>query len=420
MKLLTYSSRRFLTYTTVLLLLSIPLFYVLLNALFTHSVDNTLKKHAALFPEYSQYIKNEQDLSLWKDLDWDIEIMEADAMPFQKAPYTKSELSKENGQMEHYRELQQKSTILGKEYLVIFKSSLIEKEDLIKAVLLFQVILLILLLLGIYLINRRINKKTWLPFQNILNYIRNFDLEKSPIKETETLKITEFNELNQSLNDLLLRAKGTFIAQKEFTENASHELQTPLAVLKSKLEVFLQQDTLSEKQSHLIDDMNGVISNLEQLNKSLLLLTKMDNLEYPLHDKLGIESLVLQIKNDLSFITDFTQHTVQVNTEQDFLLNGNPLLFKHLISNLFTNALHYSPKGSTLDICIDRHSFSISNTGVPFNFQDEKLFHRFSKKHSLKSGNGLGLAISYKIANLHGLKLTHKYQNGKHTFTVHI
>lgn len=420
MKLLIYSSRRFLTYTTILVLLSIPLFYVLLNAIFTHSVDKTLQKQSFLFPQYSQYIKTEKDLLLWKDLDWDIEIVEAPSHPIQKKPYTKTELSKESGKLEHYRELQAIATILNKEHLVIFKSSLIEKEDIIKAVLLFQIILLILLLLGIYLINHFINKKTWLPFQDTLHYIHHFDLEKSVIKKPKKLKIEEFNELNRSINGLLLRAKGTYIAQKEFTENASHELQTPLAVLKSKLELFLQQDSLTEKQSKLIDEMSTVTSQLAQLNKSLLLLAKIDNLQYILTEDISVKSILLQVKDNLGFITDFTLQNIQIKVNHDLTLRGNHLLFQHLINNLLTNALRYSPKGSEIVVIVDERSIRIINSGEALNFPEEQLFRRFSKKHQRTTGNGLGLAISYRIAVLHSLKLLHQFQDGKHFFIIQI
>lgn len=420
MKLLNYSAQKYLTFSIILVLLSIPIFYIVINQLFINSVDESLKQQASLLPQYTKHITSKKDLILWKNLDWDVDIYPAQSKLIKEEPYTIEEYSKINKEYEFYRVLEQKVTLLNREYIIAFKSSLIEKDDLIQAVLGLLITLLMLLTAGSMYINHYISKKIWAPFRSILDYLKNYDLDKGDKEWEEKAKITEFNELTLSVNDLIARARKTYIAQKEFTENASHELQTPLAIVKSKLELFLQERSLTEEQSLLIEDMNQAISGLEKLNLNLLLLAKMDNGQYQLNEKFNISELVEQSISELSFLAEPVAISIIFQKEDHSPLSGNRQLYSLMVKNLLMNAIRYSRDGSVIKIVLTGQELIVTNPGNPLPFDPSKLFRRFSKPDSVKTGNGLGLAISEKIAELHFQKISYSYLDGSHFFTVNL
>jgi signal transduction histidine kinase len=308
--------------------------------------------------------------------------------------------------------------LLNREYIIAFKSSLIEKDDLIQAVLGLLVTLLIFLTAGSLYINHYISKKIWTPFRAVLDYLTIYDLDKGDKAWDTKLKITEFNELTASINDLTHRSREAYIAQKEFTENASHELQTPLAIIKSKLELFLQQETLSEEQSLLIDEMNKALSGMEKLNINLLLLVKMDNGQYQLDEEFSVIELVEQSISELSFLSEPTSITIKFKINAKVTLLGNKLLYNQLIRNLLVNAISYSKDASNIEIVLNEKSLQFINSGNPHSFDASQLFRRFSKHDLAKTGNGLGLSISSKITSLHQQSLSYNYADGLHRFTI--
>ncbi len=418
MKLLNYSARRYLLFSIILVLLSIPIFYIVINQLFIHAVDESLRQQAIFLPEYRKHIQSEKDLILWENLDRDVTIVPATSKAIQKDPYTVEEYSKINNEYELYRVLDKRIVLFNKEYIIAFKSSLVETDDLIQAVLGLLITLLILLTAGSICINYYISKKIWAPFRSILDYLKVYDLDKGDKEWNEKVRITEFNELTVSINDLIHRSRKTYMAQKEFTENASHELQTPLAIIKSKLELFLQEKTLSEEQSLLIEDMNQAISGLEKLNLNLLLLAKIDNGQYQLNEKFNISEIVQQSISELSFLAEPEKIVLDFQKVEEPQLYGNRPLYSQMVKNLLVNAIRYSKEESVIKIVLSEHKLTFSNPGNPLPFNSSKLFRRFSKPDSVKTGNGLGLSISEKIAELHHQKILYSYMDGSHNFTV--
>lgn len=418
MKLLNYTAIRYLLFTALLLLISIPVFYVLLNKIFIRAIDHDLYQQAKEIPLHQNSIRSERDLALWKTLDNDLEIVHADSVAWRQGPFTEKARNKD-GEKEDFRILQKKIRMLGEDYIVRIKSSMIEKEDLVKAILLIQLSMFCLLALGATLINYLINRKVWRPFYEVLFFLENFNLEKTVTGPPGNAGIREFDQLNRSVHQLAVSVSSTYISQKEFTENASHELQTPLAILKFKLELLLQEKGLSGNQSRLIDDMYQVITQLEQLNKNLLLLSRMDNHQFTFEEQFVINRIVAASAEDLHFmaVAKKQEITLEAGPEEIFL-RGNPQLFKNLVKNLLRNAILYSGERAVIRITFRNNGFSICNPGGPLEIPPDKLFTRFAKTDNRK-GTGLGLAIAQKIAALHHLQLSYRYEAGSHCFTLH-
>ena len=135
----------------------------------------------------------------------------------------------------------------------------------------------LVLIIGFWLINRQVSKKVWTPFQDTLQKLKSFQLANQYVPEFSETNTLEFQELNNALNKLIKHSVATYKSQKEFTENASHELQTPLAIIKNKIDVLLQKEPLTERQFQLLEDINVTLTKVSHLNKNLLLLSKIEN-----------------------------------------------------------------------------------------------------------------------------------------------
>lgn len=418
MKLLNYTSIRYLLFTALLLLISIPISYVALNRVFIEAIDRDLYQQADQIPLHQNHIQSPRDLALWKILDNDLEIFPADSIQFKAAPFTIRRGMAGKRDQQDFRMLQKKVSMLGKEYIIQIKSSLIEKEDLVKTILTIQLSLFFLMLLGAAIINHFINKKVWKPFYSNLAFLKNFNLEHDIVSQPAESTIQEFRQLNHSVHQLATSVRNAYLSQKEFTENASHELQTPLAILKSKLELLLQEKELTQEQSMLIDDMYKVIGQMESLNSSLLLLSRMENNQFTFQEQLIPGDIVAGAAEELQFMTEAKHHTLEMNKPEDFLIPGNKSLFRILVINLLRNAIQHTEPGSVIRILFDRKSIIFTNPGNPLDMEEDKLFNRFTKSGNRK-GNGLGLAIARKIAELHHADIGYSYKEGQHMFYLY-
>ncbi len=419
MKLLTYSSKKYLWLSSLLIVLSIPTFYLVVNSLFIHATDKTLENQAALIPTYIHEIKNPADLALWKKVDRDVEIGLFDKNNFSEKPFTIEATDPKTNGLEDFRHLQKQVEIFGIKHTITFKVSLVEKEDLIQSILVVQISLLLLIFLGFIIINRFISKKIWTPFHNILSFLKSYDLTKNIEMREEKLEIDEFNELNIDINNLLQRTQLAYQLQKEFTENAAHELQTPIAIIKSKLDLLLQEENLSKSQSALIDQIYYVLQKLTDLNKNLLFLTKIENQQFDFEDKIDCIKTVAEVIENSIFFAEAKYQQLLFPKPEPKSFDGNQALFDQLVQNLVINSVQYAPKGSIINILLTDRALTIVNEGPKLDFSEDKLFSRFSKTiEKNQKGNGLGLAISKKIALVHGFSMAYNYANAKHHFVI--
>ncbi|MFC5284632.1 sensor histidine kinase [Pedobacter alpinus] len=419
MKLLTYSSQKYLWLSSLLIISSIPLFYFVVNSIFLNATDRFLENQAYLTPNHINEIKSADDLEIWRKLDKDLEITLYNPQKFNPKPYTAQEINPKSNKLEDYRHLQKQLQILGIQHIITYKTSLLEKEDLIKSILMVQIGLLLLIFASFLIINRTISKKIWLPFNKILSFLKNYELNKENNPITEKLDIDELNDLNIDIQNLLNRTETTYRLQKEFTENAAHELQTPVAIIKSKLDLLLQEKNLSNSQSILIDQIYYVLQKLSDLNKNLLFLSKLENQQFDFKDDIDTLKTTANAIENLNFFAEAKYQQLLFPKPESSVLKGNQPLFDQLLQNLLINAVQYSPKGSIIHINLSKDSLIFINEGAALDFEEEKLFSRFSKTiEKEQKGNGLGLAISKKIANVHGFDLSYEYTNSKHHFII--
>lgn len=416
-KLLNTTSKSYLLFTIILIVIAAPAFYYVIQNLYLEDIDEGLELHKDEFLKYSSIQLKEADISIWNRYNRDIKILENQSAKsdtyFYKNYY--DSLSNEN---EPYRELNAPLFIESKPYTLSVRANMVESEDLIISIFIIYAFLLSFLLLGLFFINKRLSAKLWKPFYQTLGQIERFEIDKTNQPQLPKTNIEEFNRLNQSIEKLIEKNTSIYRNQREFVENAAHELQTPLAVFQAKIDTLIQRSDVSEEQSVILCSLNESVSRLNRLNKNLLLLSKIENEIYSSIEPICINEI---IEKQLVFFTEQAfSKGISLKTElsKRLIIQSNQTLAEILISNLFMNAIKHNIKNGQVWIKLTENSIVFSNTGIPQSLNSEKLFLRFSKTNPLEKGNGLGLAIVKKITEINQWSVFYSFTENIHSFSL--
>ncbi len=325
--------------------------------------------------------------------------------------------NKTEKEFEPYQTLTFSISIGSQPYKAIIYRPLIESDDLTAAVAEAIAIIACCLLFVLLVSNFFISKMVWKPFYRTLEKIKSFDLIKESKVEFDKTNIQEFKELNEVIGSMTQKIASDYHNLKQFTENASHELQTPLAIIQSKLELLIQSENLSAKQMEEVQVVYEAAGRLSRLNQALLLLTKIENKQFgetipialndSIKDKLEAFSALIEHKN-----IAIEKHLIPLS------VNMNPVLADMLINNLIGNAIKHNIPGGKLSVILSEKSFTIENTGKPLTAIPEDLFQRFRKNDNSSESLGLGLAIVKQICDEYGFQVYYKYTDGLHTIDV--
>lgn len=319
-----------------------------------------------------------------------------------------------------YRQLSHVVPINGVSYQITIRKSQVQKSVLIANVTRIMLFVFAGLFVATLLFNWLISNKLWRPFRKSLEKIRDAELQKMEnIRFDNNTSIEEFNELNSSLNSMANKIYEDYVSMKEFTEDAAHEMQTPLAVAQTKMELMLQDSNLTEEQIEYIIQASDAIKRLGKLNQSLLLLAKIENNQYETTEKTSLNSITKKYLQLFDEVIKDKQVNVETKLEDDFHILLHPLLAETLVSNLVGNAVKYNYAGGKIIIAANSQTFSISNTSHLPAIEPAQLFKRFKKHNkSADNSNGLGLAIVKKIADTHHVDLNYRGKNGMHEFII--
>ncbi|MBO9151292.1 sensor histidine kinase [Chitinophaga sp. GCM10012297] len=294
------------------------------------------------------------------------------------------------------------------------------REDrylIILAVTVLTVLFFALMLAGFILLNRRISNRLWQPFYRSLEQIKKFDLgrqEKIMFGETD---IEEFSELNHGLDRLIDGSIAAYAQQKEFADNASHELQTPLAIVQSKLDLLLQNKSLTTEQYNIIEDANRALARVTRINKNLLLLTKIENSQFMDRERIDLSALLDNNASLFATLAEGRGLSLETNIRHGVEVEGNRILVEILLNNLVTNAIRYSPEGGKIVLSLAPDSLTVRNPGE-VGLKEEQLFRRFSTASSQSPGTGLGLALVKQICGRYGWQVVYRFGNAAHIFSI--
>lgn len=303
-----------------------------------------------------------------------------------------------------------------KYYKVKVITSMVEEDDLVEDLFFSLVWLYIGLIVTILLLNNFLLRKIWDPFYKLLNRLRNFKIEKDHFIRLEKTNIEEFQYLNQHISDLIDKSVKTYQSQKQFIENASHELQTPLAISLNKLELLLEKSSLQQKDAAQLISVIENLERLSRLNNSLLLLSKIENNQFTEMKKISLDELTRSIVENFEDLAAHKNVEISIETEDDLIIEMNQDLLRILLTNLIKNAIIHDNLDKKIKIKINSEEWTIFNSGdKPLN--PEIIFTRFRKSNSVANSTGLGLAISKAIAHSYNLQLEYKFQEG-HLFRI--
>jgi len=300
-------------------------------------------------------------------------------------------------------------------YKILVVESKVETEDLIRIIFLITIGLILVLLVILLVINRLLLRRLWQPFYAILKELKLFNVTDNTALQKVDTRIEEFSELNIAVTSMAHRVMHDYKDLKTFTENASHELLTPIAVINSKLDTLIQTGDFSEPQSKLLNDLYTSVNRLTRLNQSLLLLVKIENklqgdLAYIDFRSLLEETLV-------QFEEIFQDKRLAINVKiNEKLIYANQYLVEILLNNLISNAIRHNYAGGEIEINLNQENLTISNTGKNAGLE-ENIFKRFYKSSS-SEGSGLGLTISRQICENFGFSLNYQYSAPYNSFTV--
>ena len=317
------------------------------------------------------------------------------------------------------RKLSSAFALNGRYYRLEVTTSTLEEEDLIKNILYGIILLYLALLLSVLFINNLLLRKLWRPFYAIIRQIEKFQLGKNTRITTTPTHISEFASLNETIESLVARAEDAFSGQRQFVENASHELQTPLAISLNRLELLLENESLSPEGARAVAQVMKGLERLSRLNKTLLLLTRIENNQF-------LDTTVVNFNKLISsFIQEFADLAAHKGVNIQFAENNPSLLFTMnedlagiLIVNLLKNAIVHNVEQGKVVVTASADKLEIANTGAQEPLDVKRVFDRFYKNSSNKQSTGLGLAIVKAIANQYGLHAVYSFRDGLHVITI--
>jgi signal transduction histidine kinase len=316
-----------------------------------------------------------------------------------------------------YRQLRFNVIAGGKLYYVYVSKSLEGTENISRAVFLITFFTILLMLFVTVIINRTILKKLWQPFYQSLSVLQQFKVGNRQTIQFPETNIEEFQFMNTTLERSTGKALQDYDALKVFTETASHELQTPLAIIRSKLEVLMQGENLSEHQFASLQSATEALNKLSRMNQSLLLLTKIENEQFALKSAVQMDLLLNKKIEQFKELLD--DRSLQITLDiQAVTLHVNKELMELLLNNLFSNAIRHNYDKGEIFISLDEQKLTISNTGAKSPLSKVHLFQRFYNPSNSSTSNGLGLAVIRQICEASGLTVTYDYTAEKHVFMV--
>lgn len=296
--------------------------------------------------------------------------------------------------------------------------SMMETEDLTETVQQTFLLIAVLLMLIFLLLSYFISKYTWLPFRHALSQLRSFTINNQEVFIPRDTNTKEFKELNGVLQQLTKKIISDFKSLKSFTENASHELQTPLAVIRSKCELLLQDDKLTEKNMQLIQQIYENTNQLSRLNSSLLLLAKIENRQFELQKDFNLSDFLREKIKYFDELLQLNNIRLSTNINSGVKVNTHPELADILFSNLIRNAFQHNNEQKIIRISLEQDHFIISNSGPETTADNELIFMRFFKGNTRHDSTGLGLAIVKEIVELNHWKIDYHFSDGIHTFFI--
>lgn len=419
MKLLTKTSRYYLIASVAIFMISGLIVSHLLHHIFYSQIDETLNEEKLLVEETINYSDSVPDFSPVFGHMIEVTIL--------NHPHKKNEIIHDTvmydsriGSFISYRHLSIENTsIRNQGYIINIYKPLQESESLIAEILFAILAVFISLMVVFGLVNYFIARRVWIPFYRILHNLSEYNiLEEKPLKPINS-NIHEFVLLNQALQKMSNKIRQDYFNLKEFNENAAHELQTPLAIIKTKMDLLIQNESLTQEQLHLIGSVYDATSKMAKLNQGLLLISKIGNNQFTEIEENDLIRLIDRTLSNFGEMIEYRKLTVNRHFETPVVIRLNRILAEILITNLISNAIKHNYESGHIDIVANSKMLRISNSGQSMTVNPSELFERFRKSGSRNNDSiGLGLSIVKKITELYQFRIEYLYDHELHTIQI--
>ena len=346
--------------------------------------------------------------------------LQLDAVNFPRRPFIREKvlLNQSENKYQPYRQLIFYERVEGQWYRVTISKLLVQRQQLMDAVVMTVTFIVALLLISLLVLNSTLSERVWKPFYKTLAALDRYQLGQHEILKFPEENTEEFEQLNVSVTQLTERLATTYQNLKEFTENAAHEIQTPLAVILTKIEGLFQDETLTESQLIALSEISEAANRLSKLNQALLLLTKIENRQFLAGtEAVNLAPIINRKLRDLEDLIE--QRKISIKTELEPVGPVmHPALAEVLVNNLLTNAIRHNLQEGRIEIDLQPGKLIVCNTGNPINGNPEQLFERFRKETTQSASLGLGLALAKTICEVNGQTLTYETENDWHKLSV--
>ena len=268
-----------------------------------------------------------------------------------------------------------------------------------------------------YFLNRFFSTRIWRPFYQAIAMLQRFDVQRNSKLRFLFSNVDEFNTLNNELIRLTDKVTRDYRNLREFTENMSHETQTPLAIIRSKLEIIMQSDNLTPEQMNQVRSALDSVNRLSKMNRGLILLTRIENEQYAEEQHVPLGKLIRKQLGDLDMFIESRELKVRDEIDERVFLLMNPYLADILITNLLSNAIKYNKEGGELLVRLTASELVVGNSGDPLPIPGSQIFERFKKGNQADSV-GLDLAIVKRICDHSELEVHYDYLDDRHLFIL--
>ncbi len=302
-------------------------------------------------------------------------------------------------------------------YLFKVAKPLEQTESLLQVIIGVTIAMIGLILLIGYWINRTMIRKLWQPFYQSIEQIKIYSITDLNTLKLDNVAIDEFALLNKSINELTERIQKDYTSLKDFTGQAAHEMQTPLAIIRSKLEMMMQNESVVAQNEKHIGDIEKAIHRLSRLHQSLLLLTKIENRQFMATEEIRLDQIINEKIDEYQELIE-TMQIVTVLNLQPVRIVMHPHLAEIVCGNLLNNAIRYNQKEGTIEIILEPGTLTITNTSPYPELDKDKIFKRFYRAGNKDDGNGLGLSIVKQIGDVAGNSIRYQYRDSKHWFLI--
>ncbi|MGN6214509.1 type IX secretion system histidine kinase PorY [Parafilimonas sp.] len=406
-------------FATVILLLSAPFIYWTMEKLYRDDVDEAILLRRDEFETNNRKSLHISDIPVWNQFNRDTRILPDTVKSTPKDSITQQVFYDALvPEWEPYRVLYKDIVIEGKPFVLMIRLNLVESDDLIRTIVWIYIGILFALLLVIFFITGFVSNRLWKPFYDTLHKIEQFNIELHNQPEFSATKVTEFSQLNNRLTKLIQHSLQSYDTQKAFTQNASHELQTPLAIFQSKLDLLLQDNSLRKDQVVVLHSLYESVSRLTRINKNLLLLAKIENKQFAEVSSFTLNDIVKEITPYFTEQAESKKLSITMESDSMVSLNTNKVLTEIMINNLFLNAIRHNIENGKINIKLEANCFSIANTGAGKALDGRTVFDRFKKNSTDARSSGLGLAIAKEICERNNWDIRYRFEAALHIFTI--